>query len=448
LPQFKLIVMKRIVILAFVLLAVTHNSLTAQDKKIKQPSFGFQFSFIDFPTAKDLRTSTLASVLDAKQWSKVGRMEPSLTILYAQGLHSNVDFMSRLTSSFLRYPFRTKTELVSDDRLYAEVDATVNVKLLTDNYIVVPYLQAGVGGALAQGTFMAQIPLGVGLQINVGRNTFINLNSNYRVPVTAPANYSLMHSFGVLSSILNDKPVAPKPLPPAPKPVPPADGDGDGIVDSLDACPDVAGLKEFNGCPDTDKDGIVDKEDKCPTEPGLAKYGGCPIPDTDKDGINDEVDKCPNEPGVERYEGCPVPDTDKDGVNDEEDKCPAVPGLTEEMGCPAVDFKAGDILFSTGSSVLSAKSKKTLDVLAKFLNANSDVKAYLGGHADNTGTEERNTNISLERSQKASDYLVGKGVSADRISTKGYSSTNPADDNSTEKGRSKNRRVDVSLKRY
>jgi OOP family OmpA-OmpF porin len=440
--------MKRIFFLALFLFSGFTTLLFAQDKSKKQPSFGFQFSFIDFPTAQDLRTSTLASVLDAKQWSKVGRMEPSLTVLYAQGLHSNVDFMSRLTSSFLRYPFRTKTDLVSDDRIYAEVDATVNVKLLTDNYIVVPYLQAGVGAAMTQGTFMAQIPLGVGLQVNVGRNTFINLNSNYRVPVTAPANYSLMHSFGVLSSILNDKPVAPKPLPPAPKPVPPVDGDGDGIVDSLDACPDVAGLKEFNGCPDSDKDGIMDKEDKCPNEPGLAKYGGCPIPDTDKDGINDEVDKCPNEPGVERYEGCPIPDTDKDGVNDEEDKCPAVPGLVEEMGCPAVDFKTGDILFSTGSSVLSAKAKKSLDLLAKFLNANSDVKAYLGGHADNTGTEERNTNLSIERSKKTSAYLVSKGVSAERLNTEGYGSTKPADDNSTVKGRIKNRRVDVSLKRY
>jgi len=440
--------MKKNFLLAITMMSVLLNTLTAQDKNIKQPSFGFQFSFIDFPTAKDLRTGTLASVLDAKEWSKTGRMEPSLTLVYAQGLHSNVDFMSRLTTSFLRYPFRTKSELVADDRIYAEIDATVNVKLLTDNYRVVPYVQAGVGAATTQRSFMAQIPLGVGLQINVGRNTFINLNSNYRVPVTAPANYSLMHSFGVLTSIVNEKPVAPKPLPPAPKPTPPADGDGDGVVDSLDACPTLAGLAEFKGCPDTDKDGISDNVDKCPNEAGVAKYGGCPVPDSDKDGINDEVDKCPNEAGVERYEGCPVPDTDKDGLNDEEDKCPAIAGTADDMGCPAVDFKSDNLLFSLGSAALNANSKKSLNKLAKYLNENKDVKTYLGGHADNTGAEERNSNISLERAQKAADYLTSKGIVAERIVTQGFSSTKPVEDNGTEKGRTKNRRVEVSLKRY
>jgi hypothetical protein len=43
------------------------------------------------------------------------------------------------------------------------------------------------------------------------------------------------------------------------------DTDGDGIYDKDDACPEVAGLKEFNGCPDTDGDGIQDSADACPT---------------------------------------------------------------------------------------------------------------------------------------------------------------------------------------
>ncbi|MFT4024709.1 MAG: outer membrane beta-barrel protein, partial [Flavihumibacter sp.] len=99
------------------------------------------------------------------------------------------------------------------------------------------------------------------------------------------------------------------PLPPLPPPPPaPADRDHDGVVDSLDACPDVAGLAALNGCPDKDGDGITDAADKCPDVPGLAKYEGCPIPDTDKDGINDEQDKCPTEAGVAKYQGCPIPD--------------------------------------------------------------------------------------------------------------------------------------------
>ena len=46
------------------------------------------------------------------------------------------------------------------------------------------------------------------------------------------------------------------------------DTDGDGIYDKDDACPDIAGLKQFQGCPDTDGDGIPDKDDACPEVAG------------------------------------------------------------------------------------------------------------------------------------------------------------------------------------
>jgi hypothetical protein len=66
------------------------------------------------------------------------------------------------------------------------------------------------------------------------------------------------------------------------------DTDGDGIFDKDDACPDVAGLKEFNGCPDTDGDGIQDSADSCP-DCWFSSIGGCP--DTDGDGIADKDDE-------------------------------------------------------------------------------------------------------------------------------------------------------------
>lgn len=113
------------------------------------------------------------------------------------------------------------------------------------------------------------------------------------------------------------------------------DRDGDGIVDSLDKCPDEKGVIEYDGCPipDSDNDGIADDVDLCPTIAGLAKYKGCPTPDKDGDKINDEDDKCPNEPGVARYNGCPVGDRDGDGVNDDDDKCIDTPGTVANHGC-------------------------------------------------------------------------------------------------------------------
>lgn len=114
------------------------------------------------------------------------------------------------------------------------------------------------------------------------------------------------------------------------------DRDGDGIVDSLDKCPDEKGTIQYDGCPmpDTDNDGIADDKDTCPTIAGSVKYNGCPPPDRDGDKINDEDDKCPDQPGVARYDGCPVGDKDGDGINEDDDKCISVFGTIQNNGCP------------------------------------------------------------------------------------------------------------------
>src|SRR5262249_12301305 len=70
------------------------------------------------------------------------------------------------------------------------------------------------------------------------------------------------------------------------------DKDKDGVVDSVDVCPDQAGEVYLEGCPDKDKDSVADINDKCPDVAGSPRYKGCPVPDTDGDGLNDEVDKC------------------------------------------------------------------------------------------------------------------------------------------------------------
>ncbi len=101
------------------------------------------------------------------------------------------------------------------------------------------------------------------------------------------------------------------------------DRDHDGILDDVDACPDVKGVPSEdpakNGCPlpaDRDHDGILDDDDACPDEPGVAsadpKKNGCPLPkDRDGDGIPDAEDACPDVKGVRTQDpktnGCPPP---------------------------------------------------------------------------------------------------------------------------------------------
>ena len=113
----------------------------------------------------------------------------------------------------------------------------------------------------------------------------------------------------------------------------PLDMDVDGIVDSLDNCPEVAGSVTAMGCPDADNDGIADKDDRCPKQKGNVDLAGCP--DKDNDGLADVDDKCPDQSGKKEFAGCP--DTDGDGVSDNDDKCPLIYGLIKLTGCPESD---------------------------------------------------------------------------------------------------------------
>jgi hypothetical protein len=121
------------------------------------------------------------------------------------------------------------------------------------------------------------------------------------------------------------------------------DGDGDGVADEADLCPDEAGAEDAKGCPDRDRDGIPDAEDACPEEAGLPQGDGCPAPseqDRDGDGLLDAADSCPDEPGPPRVDGCP--DADGDGVADAGDACPAEPGLATHDGCMVPGDLDGD----------------------------------------------------------------------------------------------------------
>jgi len=164
-------------------------------------------------------------------------------------------------------------------------------------------------------------------------------------------------------------PEEPAPDPPQEQPLP--DGDGDGVPDGQDLCPDQ-GLPDVdaNGCwieeietplvndTDNDGDGIRYIDDACPDQAGPPENGGCPVPateppappaDSDGDGIPDNSDGCPNQGnlgnGVDGS-GCPIPapgqteappqDTDGDGVNDLADYCPneGTLGNVDIYGCP------------------------------------------------------------------------------------------------------------------
>ena len=229
------------------------------------------------------------------------------------------------------------------------------------------------------------------------------------------------------------------------------DSDGDGIEDREDRCPNDAGPKEFNGCPDSDGDGIPDIDDKCPNEVGPAELNGCP--DSDGDGIADVDDECPNEVGPAENNGCPWPDRDGDGIPDKDDLCPDVPGTVANEGCPEItegvrkslNEYAKTILFDTGKSSIKEASAGVLANIVEILNEYKFARFNIEGHTDSVGSAKLNQKLSEERAYAVMNYLIENGVASDRLEAAGYGEDRPIASNNTREGRRTNRRVEINL---
>ncbi|MEK8178887.1 OmpA family protein [Flavobacterium buctense] len=229
------------------------------------------------------------------------------------------------------------------------------------------------------------------------------------------------------------------------------DTDGDGIEDSKDACKDEAGPVEFNGCPDTDGDGVADNVDACKDVAGLAVFGGCP--DTDGDGVQDKEDKCKEVKGPKENGGCPWPDRDGDKVLDKDDRCPDVAGTVANNGCPEVTEEAikrlndyaKTILFDSGKASFQQQTYPVLQAIVAILKEYPNSNFSIEGHTDSDGKDAANQTLSENRAAAVKNYLVENGIAASRLSSAGFGESKPIDTNKTKAGKANNRRVEVKL---
>lgn len=138
------------------------------------------------------------------------------------------------------------------------------------------------------------------------------------------------------------------------------------------------------------------------------------------------------------------------------------PAVEEELPCKSIDeilvmtargqdihgvtfCSIDDINFETGKSVITSDSHKYLDKVASILKR-TGVHIEVKGHTDNTGTPKFNSRLSRERALAVINYLKKAGVPASQLSYSYYGETCPIRDNSTEYGRSVNRRVEFEIK--
>ncbi len=180
------------------------------------------------------------------------------------------------------------------------------------------------------------------------------------------------------------------------------DGDGDGVLDSADLCPQApAGLL-----------------------PDPARRG-CPLPDRDHDQVPDRLDSCPDQPGA------PALDPKRNGC----------PGLVTVQADRIAILKP--VFFAANKDVILKKSYPVLDAVAAALRQLPQLpQIVVQGHTDNRGKAERNTALSAQRARSVASYLVAKGIAAARLTAEGFGPSRPVADNKTAKGRARNRRVD------
>ncbi|WP_159821117.1 peptidoglycan-associated lipoprotein Pal [Colwellia sp. 20A7] len=99
------------------------------------------------------------------------------------------------------------------------------------------------------------------------------------------------------------------------------------------------------------------------------------------------------------------------------------------------------IYFGFDVSSVSSEFSKILNAHAEFLNANSDVKVLIEGHADERGTPEYNIALSERRAKAVVTYLENMGVSASQLSIVSYGEEKPMIKDRSEEAFSKNRRA-------
>ena len=181
-------------------LMLFHTSLAQQTDPVQHPTLAIHFFLNDFKSAESIRSSSLSSSLLSRTFGKTKEMTPGLAISYIQGINSHFDFTTRIGGSFLDYPQQNRARF-NKDAFLLEADISIRGKMVSNNYWVAPFVQAGFGASKYRGYYGAFIPAGVGLQINIFNEAYFLIHSQYRIPITETANYHFYHSIGLAGSI-------------------------------------------------------------------------------------------------------------------------------------------------------------------------------------------------------------------------------------------------------
>ena len=147
-------------------------------------------------------------------------------------------------------------------------------------------------------------------------------------------------------------------------------------------------------------------------------------------------------------------DNDGDGVDNVEDKCPEIYGDIANEGCPKVSNLDVEILNSSvykiifpaeSADILGRKNQDVLSKIIEILLKNPSGQLLIEGFSSLDGSENYNQNLSNKRANSVRNYLINKGIDADRLKTASHGEKFPIDKNASESDKTNNRFVQFKL---
>ena len=105
-------------------------------------------------------------------------------------------------------------------------------------------------------------------------------------------------------------------------------------------------------------------------------------------------------------------------------------------------YVAEAVQFEYNKAYLTKQSLGILDGVVAMMKGNSRLVCEIRGHTDSTGDAAYNMKLSERRADAVKEYMIKNGISPERLSSKGFGAKEPIAPNTTDEGRSKNRRTE------
>jgi hypothetical protein len=129
-------------------------------------------------------------------------MSPGFALSYSQGIFDNLDVMVRMGMTSLDYPRPgNRVPNASTQKTLIESDVSFQAKMLSDAYLVSPYISLGAGASAWDGYYSAYAPVGLGLQMNLFDEVYLNFQAQYRLPVSGDATRHIFYGIGMGSTL-------------------------------------------------------------------------------------------------------------------------------------------------------------------------------------------------------------------------------------------------------